>query len=226
MIGDDILASPDLVSKHLDLHRLRPEIRVAGLGLTRWSDTGQTVTAFMRWLDESGVQFAYHDLLSGVSPDWKYFYTSNLSLKTQFLRENPFNESFTKAAAEDLELGYRLERQHALEISFIPEALAHHFHPTSFRQACRRQFNVGMSIRMLHELWPGSAPQRKNSPFSQGARKFIVKHPILLPPLTFLADIATKIWCPNLLMLGALSCYYNLGYQSSSSSGLKPGGAR
>ena len=82
MIGDDIFASPDLVSRHLELHRQRPEIQVAGLGLTRWSESGQTVTKFMRWLDESGERL-YNDLLRGVRPDWKHFYTGNLSLKTQ-----------------------------------------------------------------------------------------------------------------------------------------------
>jgi len=226
MIGDDIFASPDFVSKHLELHRQRPEIHVAGLGLTRWSDTGQRVTNFMRWLDESGVQFAYNDLLRGTTPDWKYFYTSNLSLKSQLLRENPFNELFPKAAAEDIELGYRLERQGALEVAFIPDALAHHLHPTSFRQACRRQFNVGMSMRIFHDLWPDSARPPGNFAFRRSLRKLILRHPVLLPPLTFLADIVTKAWCPNLLMLGALSCYYNLGYQSSASSDHKSGAAR
>ena len=58
MIGDDILVSPGFVSSHLELHRKRPEANVAGLGLTRWSESEQQVTKFMRWLDETGIQFA------------------------------------------------------------------------------------------------------------------------------------------------------------------------
>lgn len=217
MIGDDIFASPDLVSKHLELHRKRPVMHVAALGFTRWSNSGQTVTAFMHWLDESGVQFAYNDLLRGVAPNWKHFYTSNLSLKTRFLRENPFNESFPKAAVEDLELGYRLEQQRALEVVFIHDAIADHLHPTSFLQACRRTYNIGSSMRLFHELWPDSAPPGRNSPLRRGLRYFMVRTPWLLPPLTTLADIVTRAWCPNPLMSAALKYHGVLGYQSSAS---------
>jgi glycosyltransferase involved in cell wall biosynthesis len=221
MIGDDIFASLDLVATHLKLHQQKPEDQVAALGLTRWSDSGQTVTKFMRWLDDSGMQFAYNDLLRGVQPDWKHFYTSNLSLKTRFLRENPFNESFTKAAMEDMELGYRLEQQHHLHIIFIPDALAHHLHPTSFRQACRRMFNVGQSVRQFHDIWPNSVSPAANAPLRQAVRNFSMKTPWLLPPLTRLADILTSVWCPNPLMRYVLMSYYAIGHQDAASSGQK-----
>lgn len=221
IIGDDILASSGLVSKHLELHRQRPEIQVAGLGLTRWSESGQTVTKFMRWLEESGIESSYNDLLRGVRPDWKHFYTGNISLKTQLLRENPFNESFTRYGMEDIELGYRLERQRDLEVVFIPDALTHHLHPTNFRKACRRRFDVGSSCRLFHDLWPDSALPRGDSPLLRGLRNLMLKNPWFLPPLTALADIVTSVRCPNLLMRGTLSLYYHLGYQSTASSGQK-----
>ena len=225
MIGDDIFAAPDLVLQHLELHRQRPELQVAGLGLTRWSDSGQTITPFMRWLDESGIQFSYGDLARGVHPDWKHFYTSNLSLKTRILRENPFNEAFNKAATEDLELGYRLEKLCNLELVFLPDALAHHLHPTSFRQACRRMTNVGRSIRLFNELWPDSPLAIKDSvpdrvTFRRRIRDFLLSHPWALSSFTLVADFITRFWCPNPVMRDALSCYYTLGYgQSPSTSG-------
>ena len=58
MLGDDIFASPTLVQRHLQLHEQNPDVRVASLGLTRWSTSGQEVTPFMRWLDEANIQFA------------------------------------------------------------------------------------------------------------------------------------------------------------------------
>ena len=222
IIGDDIFASPNFVAKHLELHRQRPESKVAGLGLTRWYESGQTVTAFMRWLDESGIQFAYNDLFRGTHPNWRHFYTSNLSLKTQFLRENPFNEMFTRAAAEDLELGYRLERRHGLEVIFIPDALAHHLHPTSFRQACKRMSHVGSSMRLFHDLWPDAAPPERNSLLRHRLRNFVLSNPWLLPPLTAFADILTRAWCPNPLMSGTLACYYLLGYENTAPAGRNP----
>jgi GT2 family glycosyltransferase len=218
MIGDDILASPWFVSTHLELHRTKPAQHVVGLGLTRWCDSGQTVTAFMRWLEDSGLQFAYKELLDGARPNWKHFYTSNLSMKTQFLLENPFNESFAKAAAEDTELGYRLEQQRGLEVVFVPDALAHHLHPTNFRQACRRNITVGKSTRLFHVLWPDAAPPTRHSPLALGVRRFILKNRWLLPPLTILAEVATTISCPNVLMLGTLSCYFRIGYEEPALS--------
>ena len=221
MIGNDIFASPDMVSKHLELHGQRPGLEVAALGLTRWSESGQKITKFMRWLDESGVQFAYNDLLRGVHPDWKHFYTSNLSLKTQLLRENPFNESFKRYGVEDLELGYRLEKRCNLEIVFLPDAIAHHLHPTYFRQDCRRSYDIGASMRKFHELWPDSASQNRNSRLRRSVRGLMIRTRWVLPLLTRLADLVTKIWCPNPLMRLTLIYYGVLGYQSTPSSGAR-----
>jgi glycosyltransferase involved in cell wall biosynthesis len=223
MIGDDIFAAPDLILRHLELHRQRRELNVAGLGYTQWSDTGQTITPFMRWLDESGVQFAYADLVRGVRPDWKHFYTSNISLKTQLLRENPFNEAFTKAATEDLELGYRLEKQRNLELVFLPDAVAQHLHPTSFRQACRRMINVGQSTRLFSELWPSSNIAIKDltsngSTWRRRIRDFLIDHRWALSSMTLIADLVTDLWCPNPLMRDTLRCYYALGYGRSAPS--------
>lgn len=222
MIGDDILVGPDFVLRHLELHRKRCELNVAGLGLTRWSNSGQTITPFMRWLDESGVQFAYGDLVRGLHPSWKHFYTSNLSLKTQMLRENPFNEAFSTAATEDLELGYRLETQCNLELVFLPDAVADHLHPTSFRQACRRMVNVGRSSRLFNDLWPDCSgvigdSTSSGSPRRQRIRNFLHDHPWALSSITLVADVITRFWCPNRLMRDTLGCYYALGYRRSAS---------
>lgn len=215
MIGDDILASETLIARHLGFHERNPQLQIAGLGLTCWSNSEQTVTRFMHWIDESGLQFSYRDLLSGTRPDWKHFYTSNLSLKTAFLRSNPFNESFRNAAMEDIELGYRLESTHSLQMEFIPEALAFHVHPTSVRQACRRMFLAGISARLFHDIWPTSAPAGGPLPRQDAVRKLLLRHEWLLSPLTSVASLLTAFWCPNPLMRYMLTSHYSLGYLSS-----------
>lgn len=215
IIGDDIFASPDFVKIHFQFHQENPHCYMAGLGLTRWSESGQIITPFMRWLDESGTQFSYHDLLAGVTPSWKHFYTSNLSLKTQVLRENPFNETFSKAAVEDLELGYRLEVQYRLKLVFLPEALADHLHPTSFRQACKRMYNVGVSMQMFHRLWPEHRPIFRQT-YRGTARDFLFRNQWLLPPVISLADALTQFWCPNPLMRHVLAYHFAAGYHSHS----------
>jgi glycosyltransferase involved in cell wall biosynthesis len=215
MIGDDILCAPNLVYAHLQLHNRRPGMEVAGLGFTQWSDSGQKVTRFMRWLDESGIQFAYKDLFRGVSPSWKHFYTSNLSMKTSLLQANLFDESFTRYGMEDMELAYRLEQQGPFELVFIPDAIAHHVHPTTFRQACKRMFNVGLSTHHFHELWPTSVESSRSSILRRIGRDILLEQNWLLSVLTWLADRLTKLWCPNPLMRYALSAHFVRGYRSS-----------
>ncbi len=214
IIGDDIFASPDFVKTHLLFHQENPDLYMAGLGLTRWSESGQMVTPFMRWLDESGTQFSYHELLAGAAASWKHFYTSNLSLKTDVLRENPFNEVFTKEAwfMEDLELGYRLEKQHGLKVVFLPRALAHHLHPTDFRRTCQRMYGVGMSMQVFHQLWPEHQPASYRS-FRRTVRNVLCQNQWLLPPLTSIAAALTRFWCPNPLMRQVLACHLAAGYR-------------
>lgn len=214
IIGDDIFASTDFVKTHLRFHQENPDLYVAGLGLTRWSESGQTVTPFMRWLDESGTQFSYHDLLAGTAPNWKHFYTSNLSLKMEVLRENPFNETFTRAAwfMEDLELGYRLEVRHGLKVIFLPQALAHHLHPTDFRGTCRRMFGVGLSMQIFHQLWPEHRPIT-NSSLLRTIKGVLLRNQWLVSPLIPLVSGLTRVWCPNPLMRRLLAYHFAAGYR-------------
>ncbi len=211
MIGDDILVSQDFVAAHHRFHVGHPGQSSAAIGLTRWSGSGQVVTRFMKWLDCGQLQFAYEDLESGVHPDWQHFYTSNLSLKTQLLRKFPFNERFKKAAWEDIELGYRIQRKHGLDLCYLPEAKADHLHPTSFRQACRRNVEVGRGRRIFADLWPEWQPTPA-PPFRAKLRNTLLRHDWLLSPLVAAADLLTRICVPNPLMRLALKYHHAKGY--------------
>jgi glycosyltransferase involved in cell wall biosynthesis len=213
IIGDDILISPDFVAIHLQFHRENPDSRFAGLGLTRWSESGQKITPFMRWLDESGSQFAYQDLLHGADPDWKYFYTSNLSVKTELLRQNPFNEQFTLPMMEDMELGYRLEVQHGLKVVFLPQALADHIHPTDFRRACSRAYKTGLALRIFDQLWP-DRPVTPHGWLHRATVEALCRNPWILPPLTLFAETLTRFWCPNPFIRVTLAYHAALGRRS------------
>ncbi|WP_446745234.1 glycosyltransferase family 2 protein [Silvibacterium acidisoli] len=212
LIGDDIFPTPELIARHMQLHEERPEPSVVGLGLTLWSETGQEVTPFMRWLDKDGMQFNYGELLAGVKPDWKHFYTSNLSVKTSLLRQFPFDESFPYAAMEDIEVACRIEAEHGLEMVFLSDAIAYHLHPTSFLQACGRMEKVGESAAYFDELWPGKLP-RQQSPLAVKLRKILVRTPQALPVFKAIADKSQTIACPNRLMTFLLSYYFDRGYE-------------
>ena len=214
MLGDDIFASPTLVETHMKLHGEYPQIEVAALGQTKWATSGQKITRFMRWLGQSSVQFAYKDLLEGVQPDWVHFYTSNLSVKTELLKKFPFEEGFPYAAMEDSELGYRIKTQLRLDLKFLPEAVAHHLHPTTFRQACERMIRVGYSARVFHGLWPQQKPVQSHG-LKQRAKQIIAGHPRLLKLLVDAGELCTLAVCPNPVMAWAFACNYEVGYQSS-----------
>jgi glycosyltransferase involved in cell wall biosynthesis len=212
-LGDDIFAAPTLVERHLRLHETYPDVRVAALGLTRWSTSGQEVTPFMTWLDQANIQFAYPLLFAGTKPDWRHFYTSNLSVKTELLRRFPFNEQFPYAAMEDSELAYRIKKQFGLEIHFLPEAVADHLHPTTFRQACRRMLRVGYSSGLFYDLWPEQRPS-PNIGLRASLTAFIARNPGLLTPLAYVGNLATRFVCPNPLMRYVLECHLEAGFES------------
>jgi hypothetical protein len=211
-LGDDIFASKDLVRIHAEHHQQSPDVDAVGVGLTRWSTSGQIVTPFMKWLDESGVQFAYDDLLAGVPPSWKHFYTSNLSLKVEHLLRYPFDERFRKAAMEDIELGYRLAKLGQLSMTFLPDAVAEHFHPTNFRQACRRMVGIGESMYLLGELWPEHVPRTS---WSKLAVRRLLQQRWLLTKLTDMANWWTEHNVHNPLMARVLSLHTTLAYEEA-----------
>jgi glycosyltransferase involved in cell wall biosynthesis len=212
IIGDDIFCAPDFLAAHLAFHRQYPQVNYAGLGLTQWSETGQTVTPFMRWMDLSGAQFAYGDLLRGDTPDWRYFYTSNLSVKTDLLRRHPFNEQFPAASMEDMELGYRLEREEDLHLVFLPDALADHLHPTDFRKACLRAYGTGLSLNVFDRLWPQRAAATHGK-VHLAVRSFLCSNPWLLEPITSATEALTRAWCPNPFIKWTLAYHTALARQ-------------
>ena len=103
---------------------------------------------------EKGPQFAYFKIQDKTEIDYKFFYSSNLSLKTEVILNNGiFDERFPYAAWEDIELGYRLQKN-SLKIYYNKNAIAYHYHPTSISHAKMRMQRVGKSLKILHRIHP------------------------------------------------------------------------
>ncbi len=126
-MGDDIYAAPNFLIKHVEFHKENPEPNKACLGLTEW-DPNHEITPFMDWMVSGGYQFSYHKLTPNQEASFWFFYTSNLSIKTELLKQNLFDTDFKSYGWEDTELGYRLMKKHQLKLIFKPEALAYHDH--------------------------------------------------------------------------------------------------
>jgi hypothetical protein len=119
----------------------------------------------------SGVQFAFGAITDRERAGFRFFYTSNLSLKRAFLRiEQPvFDPDFWYPAWEDIDLGYRLE-QRGMRLRYRAALVAYHDHPTDARRYARRQFHAGQMARVFARKHPESGLAQYTLAIHQQAR--------------------------------------------------------
>lgn len=153
-IGDDIMVSRNFLAEHYNFHQKNSEEHIAMIGLTCWSDHLE-INSFMKWLDSTSLQFDYNNITHNQMVNYRYFYTSNVSLKKSFLLKSNefFSCSFPFAAYEDAELGYRLEKL-GLEIIYNAKAKAGHKHSFVFESFLDRMEKVGRSAFVFYSLHP------------------------------------------------------------------------
>lgn len=155
-IGDDIFAEPGFLMQHMNAHTLNPDEEVVVLGYTTW-DPFLEITPYMKFLESSGWQFAYHLLKPGFTnhPEpYKFFYTSNISLKKSLFDKEKFNRSFTEYGWEDIELGYRLWKKHGMRLYYEPDAKVLHHHVIPESAIEKRMQTVGRSAVKFEKLRP------------------------------------------------------------------------
>jgi glycosyltransferase involved in cell wall biosynthesis len=145
---DDIIPSPNVVVEHLACHAAKPGIAEAILGHVAWAPE-VNATPFMAWYGSDGPLFAYGHFKPFQELSFSYFYSCNLSLKVEFLRQNGlFDEDFRTAAYEDVELGYRLSKR-GLRLFYNPGALTYHDQYISFEEACQRSKKAAIAMEVL-----------------------------------------------------------------------------
>jgi GT2 family glycosyltransferase len=149
-IDDDIVASPSLVATHLRLHESTSD-KDGVLGFVDWLPSLR-VTPFMRWLDTTTFQFAYHELSPGRLPHpADAFYTCNLSMRRGLFDDvNGFDERFPYPAYEDTELACRLADK-GFTLDYRPEALAWHARAITLREFEQRMGKVAESAVLWQE---------------------------------------------------------------------------
>lgn len=154
-LDDDVVVTPDLLEMHLALHAEAGDPLLCILGRVDWHPD-LTVTPFMRWLDRSGLQFAYETWLreGPVDPPYAAFYTANLSVRRDLLmRVGGFDERFPYPAYEDMELAFRLSQQ-GLRMEYRPAALAWHARAIDLATFRRRMQMVARSAALLGRAAP------------------------------------------------------------------------
>jgi glycosyltransferase involved in cell wall biosynthesis len=153
--GDDIVPHPEMLKSHLQNQERLANDDLAVLGLTTWPQS-ETTTATMRHIDGiGGEQFAYHYISEGMLLDFRFFYTSNLSIGRRQIQamEKWFDTDFPDAAYEDIEFAYRLfGDKKRIYYSRAPRAEHHHFYDV--RKFAERQYRCGQSAAYLVKKWP------------------------------------------------------------------------
>lgn len=154
----DMVPIPEWAEKHWNFHQVHPEENLAMLGFMDWHRE-IPVTPFMDYITEqTGWQFAYHELKPGGVAAHNYFYGGNCSLKRAFLLQHGvLDGDFFRC--EDTEFGYRMMRA-GLVVLYDPAAVNYHWHAVSLKGFLHRNCAVG---RVLV--------------------KFARKHPELVTPL-------------------------------------------
>jgi glycosyltransferase involved in cell wall biosynthesis len=165
LLGADILLRPQALAKHLAFHAQHPEIEAAALGGVTW-DPRLSPTPFMEWMTHGGPQNDFDSILGQVVVDSaRYFYASNLSLKSAFLPKPAFDLDYKTYGYEDFDLGQRLTRR-GLKLFFLPQALGLHHHFYSVADIYKRQRAVGKNsliFQSKHKLpdLPRLTPKRR-----------------------------------------------------------------
>ena len=150
-VGDDIVATPQLVGEHMKSHSEWPNTVV--LGHIDWHPELE-VTLFMRYLN-TRLQFNYPRIKTekmGVS--YPHFYASNISMGKNIVEDvGSFDEDFPDAAFEDIELGYRVWKE-GIRTIYNERAIAYHCHSTNLADFIKRQLRAGRAAAIFYLKHP------------------------------------------------------------------------
>ncbi len=177
-LGDDQLASPELLAAHLDVHERHGVVFVQG------------VYPLAPGSDRRGASLMYErSLLRTLAPiesshsTTPHIWAANVSCRREsWVKIGGFDENFREYGGEDTDFGLRIA---ALGVPFIfePRALSYHLHTVSYSSHRRKAFSEGRSMVRLAEKhalplesFSGGALKR---PIDRGFRATWQRSPLL-----------------------------------------------
>lgn len=172
----DILASPDLLARHLRRHRERDRIAVVG-----WEVQVKNLDDYARKREHPEERGSLHPP-SRKRLSWLYFLTGNASVRrTDLQRVGGFDESFTGYGHEDLELGYRLQKA-GVEIVYEPLAVNFHCQDVAHDDQKEKMKLAGRSTVRFYRKHPEFAVKLNlgMTPVSLGLHSLLTRTPLLL----------------------------------------------
>ncbi len=149
----DILASPQLVERHLDAHARRPCSAIVGCEVRVDSLEDYGALTAVAGARRGGVhpRRTLHPAWKRRLP-WFFFLTGNASVERDALvRAGLFDDRFTAYGHEDLDLGYRLQRG-GVRIRYEAAAISYHWHPETLEARLGKMEASGRAtIRMYRK---------------------------------------------------------------------------
>jgi glycosyltransferase involved in cell wall biosynthesis len=226
LIGDDIIATPSFLSEHMRYHLRHEAENEAVLGFTEWHPH-LTLTPFMKWLTNGssilgkfgGHQFAYEKLEGKESADYNFFYTSNISLKRSLLVKHKFDPIFSGYGWEDIELGYRLQKEVGLKLFYNKKAVAWHDHAMDESGLKTRMRNIGKSAWVINDKYP----ELKKVPgeFKRGVFRLLA-NPVSIWCARLLRNVSQGRWS-GLYYYALSKKYFIEGLNTGRGAGMKSG---
>lgn len=145
---DDVRVAPETIPAHLARIADEPDAPVAHLGRSLWPPD-LLKSPWQRLLSGSSMIFFWDSIEAGQFYNFRYFWTSNLSVRKDLLESlGGFCESFPYALHEDIEMGWRLEHRYGLRVRPMPEVDSWHDHEVSVRDYFNREYRGGVVARI------------------------------------------------------------------------------
>jgi glycosyltransferase involved in cell wall biosynthesis len=154
VLGDDILAAPDLVARHAGRHAALDDPLVAVQGRVSWHPE-LLPDPFLEWEERAGLLFAFDRMEPHAFVPLRFLYTCNVSLPRDTLRElGGFDD--TLSCWIDTVFAFRAEGR-GLRLYYEPDAAGHHLDRWTMERVCRRRREKGRISTALAASDPGFA---------------------------------------------------------------------
>lgn len=170
LLNDDVLAAPDLISRHVEAHEHLKHSRGSSssgamvLGAAPWVVPADD-TLFDRLIRETSMIFFYDRMDAALSRgevgpdhDWgfRHAWTLNLSVPRQVFEQiGGFDTRLRFAMLEDLEFAYRARAIVGAPVIYRPAAIVEHDHRISVADYLTRERKLGLAAWEL----AGASPQ-------------------------------------------------------------------
>ncbi len=144
ILNDDAIAHNHLLEGHIQTHTNLSIEKLAVLGNFDW-DRNLIDNPFMMFMAKNTRLFEYPIMQKGFY-DYMHFYTCNISMaRKRFIEIGLFDENFRLNTYDDLELGYRHEKNGG-QLFFDPDLKCTHHHTIKLKSYIARVHFEGINL--------------------------------------------------------------------------------